>query len=158
MARTVTTQEAAPAAVVVAYAGKGSEFGLDDVEAIVQALQQDTLAYGPLRDRFEAEFAAYTGARHALSTTSCTTALLLAAQVLRLHAGDEVIMTPQTFWATVVGLMGRGVGVAFGDIDPTTLTLDPATIEPRITPRTRAIYVMDYGGLPNDMDAIMAIA
>jgi perosamine synthetase len=157
MTPTATAGEVAPG-VEVRYAGKGSEFGMDDIEAIVHALQQDTLAYGPLRDRFEAEFAACTGARHALSTTSCTTALLLAAQVLRLRAGDEVIMTPQTFWATAVGLISRGVSIRFGDIDPGTLTLDPATIEPRITARTKAIYVMDYGGLPNDMEAIMAIA
>jgi perosamine synthetase len=69
-----------------------------------------------------------------------------------------VIVTPQTFWATVRGLQSAGVSLRFCDIDPNTLNLDPATIEAKITPRTKAIYLVHLGGLMADMDPIMEIA
>lgn len=56
----------------VPYSGKGSIFGLEEVEAITRTLQQDTLATGPTRERFEAEFAAYTGVKYAFPTSNCT--------------------------------------------------------------------------------------
>ena len=142
----------------VPYAGQGSIMGLEEVEAVARTLQQDTLAYGPRRDQFEAEFAAYTGVKYAFTTTNCTAALYLSVQLLELVPGDEVIVTPQTFWATVRGLQAAGVTLRFGDIDPNTLNLDPATIESKITPKTKAIYLVHLGGLMADMDAIMEIA
>lgn len=142
----------------VAYAGQGSILGLEEIEAVTRTLQQDTLAYGPRRDQFEAEFAAYTGVKYAFTTCNCTTALFLSVQLLELGPGDEVIVTPQTFWATVRGLQAAGVTLRFGDIDPNTLNLDPATIEAKITPKTKAIYLVHLGGLMADMDPIMEIA
>ena len=142
----------------VPYSGQGSIFGLDTIEALARVLQQDTLAYGPSRDRFEAEFAEYAGARHAFTTTNCTTALHLSVQLLGLGPEDEVIITPQTFWATIRGLQSAGVQLRFADIDPNTLNIDPATIEDKITPRTRAIYLVHLGGLMADMNPIMDIA
>jgi perosamine synthetase len=142
----------------IPYAGQGSILGLEEVEAVARTLQQDTLAYGPRRDQFEAEFAAYTGVKYAYTTTNCTTALYISVDLLGLKAGDEVIVTPQTFWATVRGLQNAGVSLVFGDIDPNTLNLDPATIEGKITPRTKAIYLVHLGGLMADMDPIMEIA
>ena len=142
----------------VPYAGQGSILGLEEVEAIARTLQQDTLAYGPRRDQFEAEFAAYTGVKYAFTTSNCTTALFLSVQLLDLGPEDEVIVTPQTFWATVRGLQSAGVSLRFGDIDSNTLNLDPKTIEAKITPRTKAIYLVHLGGLMADMDPIMEIA
>jgi perosamine synthetase len=142
----------------VPYAGQGSILGLEEIEAVARTLQQDTLAYGPRRDQFEVEFAAYTGVKYAFTTSNCTTALFLSVQLLELGPGDEVIVTPQTFWATVRGLQSAGVTLCFGDIDPNTLNLDPATIEAKITPRTKAIYLVHLGGLMADMDPIMEIA
>ena len=142
----------------VPYAGQGSILGLEEVEAIARTLQQDTLAYGPRRDQFEAEFAAYTGVKYAFTTSNCTTALYLSVQLLDLGPEDEVIVTPQTFWATVRGLQSAGVSLRFGDIDANTLNLDPKTIEAKITPRTKAIYLVHLGGLMADMDPIMEIA
>ena len=143
---------------VVPYSGQGSILGLETVEAVARALQQDTLAYGPTRDRFEAEFAAYTGVKYAFSTTNCTASLFLSVELLGLTPEDEVIVTPQTFWATVRGLQSAGVNLRFADIDPNTLNIDPATIEDKITPRTKAIYLVHLGGLMADMDPIMEIA
>lgn len=142
----------------VPYAGQGSILGEEELAAVARTLRQDTLAFGPSRDRFEAEFAAYTGVKYAFTTSNCTTALYLSVQLLDLGPEDEVIVTPQTFWATVRGLQAAGVGLCFGDIDPNTLNLDPATIEAKITPRTRAIYLVHMGGLIADMDPIMEIA
>jgi len=142
----------------VPYSGQGSILGLDTIEALSRVLQQDTLAYGPSRDAFEAEFAAYTGTRYAFTTSNCTTALYLSVQLLGLGPEDEVIVTPQTFWATVRGLQAAGVQLRFADIDPNTLNIDPATIEDKITPRTRAIYLVHLGGLMADMNPIMDIA
>jgi len=142
----------------VPYSGQGSILGLEEIEAVARALQQDTLAYGPLRDQFEAEFAEYIGAKYAHTTCNCTTALFLAVQLLGLTSADEVIVTPQTFWATVRGLQAAGVELRFADIDPNSLNIDPATIEDKITPRTKAIYLVHLGGLMADMDPIMDIA
>jgi perosamine synthetase len=143
---------------IVPYSGQGSMMGLEEMEAVAHALQQDTLAYGPLRDKFEAEFAQYTGVKYAYTTTNCTTALFLSVQLLRLTPQDEVIVTPQTFWATVRGLQAAGVQLRFADIDPNSLNIDPATIEAKITPRTKAIYLVHLGGLMAGMDPIMDIA
>jgi len=67
-------------------------------------------------------------------------------------------VTPQTFWATIRGLQAVGVQLRFADIDPNSLNIDPATIEAKITPRTKAIYLVHLGGLMADMDPIIEIA
>jgi perosamine synthetase len=128
------------------------------MEAIAFALQQDTYEGAWLLGEFEKEFAQYVGAKHAIGVASCTLALHMVAQVLDLGPEDEVVCTPQTFQATMLPFLARKVAVRFADIEPNTLCLDPATIEAQITPGTKAIYAMDYGGLPCDMDAITAIA
>jgi perosamine synthetase len=132
----------------------GSIYDFEDMEAIAVALQ----GKGGLQDKFETEFAEYCGASYAMATVSGTMALHLATAVLRLGPQDEVICTPQTFLATLLPLIERRVRVVFADIEPETLCIDPNTIEDRITDRTRAIYVMHYGGLPCDMDPIMEMA
>ncbi len=142
----------------VPYSGVSNRLGLEEAEAMVQALQQDALSFGPLVPRFEREFAAYLGAKHVAATSSCTAALALAAQLLGLQEGDEVITTPQTFWATVWPLLARKCTLRFGDIDPNSLNLDPATIEPLITDKTRAIYVVHHSGQAADMDPLLEIA
>ena len=147
-----------PKPYIVPYSGQGSILGLEEIEAIARTLQQDTLAYGPMRDKFEAKFAEYIGVKYAFSTTNCTTALYLSVQLLGLTPEDEVIVTPQTFWATIRGLQSTGVQLRFADIDPNTLNIDPATIEDKITPRTKAIYLVHLGGLMADMDPIVDIA
>ncbi len=96
--------------------------------------------------------------KYAFSTTNCTASLFLSVELLGLTPDDEVIVTPQTFWATVRGLQSAGVNLCFADIDPNTLNIDPATIEDKITPRTKAIYLVHLGGLMADMDPIMDIA
>jgi perosamine synthetase len=143
---------------IVPEYGVGSSYGLEEIEAVASALQQETYEGAWLQGQFEKEFCEYTGAKHAIGTVSCTMALHLVAHLLGLGPEDEVICTPQTFQATMLPFLARGTSVRFADIEPETLCLDPASIEPLITPSTRAIYVMHYGGMPCDMDPILAVA
>jgi dTDP-4-amino-4,6-dideoxygalactose transaminase len=99
-----------------------------------------------------------TGSPRALLTTSCTHALELAALLLDLKSGDEVIVPPFTFVSTVNAIVLRGARPVFVDIRPDTLNLDESRIEAAITPRTRAILLVHYAGIACEMDAIMSIA
>jgi perosamine synthetase len=143
---------------VVPYSGISNRLGLKEAEALVNVLQQESLMKGPAARRFEERFAERLGVKHALAMTSCTTALFLSAQILGLGADDEVITTPQTFWVTTWPMLARGCKIRFADINPNSLNIDPATIEPLITDRTKAIYVVHYGGQAVDMDPVLAIA
>lgn len=108
--------------------------------------------------RFEDAFAAFQDARYAVAVTNGTTALECAYRTVGVEPGDEVICPAATFIATAsAALMVGGVPV-FVDIDPETYTVSPAAIEAAITPRTRCIAIVDYGGMPCDYDAIRAIA
>ncbi|WP_343227579.1 dTDP-4-amino-4,6-dideoxygalactose transaminase [Rhodanobacter sp. 7MK24] len=99
-----------------------------------------------------------TGTRKALLTHSCTAALEMAAILLDLRPGDEVIMPSFTFVSTANAFVLRGAVPVFVDIRPDTLNIDEMLIEQAITPRTRAICVVHYAGVACEMDTIMAIA
>lgn len=142
----------------VPYSMISNQPGLPEAEAILKVLQQDILCKGPTAEQFEQAFAQKIGAKYALATSSCTTALYLSAQVLGLKEGDEVITTPQTFWVTTWPMLVRKCKICFADIDPNSLNMDPATVEPLVTAKTKAIYVVHYGGQAVDMDPIMEIA
>lgn len=142
----------------VPYSGISNRLALEETEALVKVLQQDTLMKGPTARKFENAFAERIGVKHALATTSCTTALFLSAQILGLKEGDEVITTPQTFWVTTWPMLTRKCKIKFADIDPNSLNIDPATIEPLVTEETKAIYVVHFGGQAVDMDPVMDIA
>jgi len=139
--------------------GVGSIIDEEDAKAVVEALKgSESLSWGPLVPQFEKAFAEYCGVKHAIAVTACTAALEIATRILKLREGDEIVGTPQTFRATYVPVNARKAKVKFGDIDPETLTIDPDTIEDKIAPRTKAIYVMHYGGNPVDMDPVLEIA
>jgi dTDP-4-amino-4,6-dideoxygalactose transaminase len=99
-----------------------------------------------------------TGSPRALLTTSCTHALEMAALLIDLKPGDEVIVPPFTFVSTVNAIVLRGARPVFVDIRPDTLNLDESRIEAAITPRTRAILLVHYAGIACEMDAIMGLA
>ncbi len=98
------------------------------------------------------------GAPKVLLTTSCTHALEMAALLLDVGPDDEIIMPAFTFVSTANAFVLRGARPVFVDIRPDTLNIDPALIERRMTPRTKAIVVVHYAGIGCDMDAILAIA
>ena len=108
--------------------------------------------------QFETAYAQLLGAKRCLATASGTTALLVALHVMDVDAGDEVIVSPYTFIATYNAILINKALPVFADTDPASLTMDPASIESRITDRTRAILPVHIYGMPCDMDPINAIA
>jgi dTDP-4-amino-4,6-dideoxygalactose transaminase len=113
---------------------------------------------GPRVRRLERAWSERFGVRHAVSMNSATSALYAAAAAAGVGPGDEVIVSPYTMTASATCALVHGAVPVFADIEPETFCLDPASVRERITPRTKAIVVVDIFGCPADMDAIMAIA
>ena len=109
-------------------------------------------------DKFEAAFARLMGAKHCIATNSGTTALVASLGVLGVGPGDEVIVTPYTFIASVTSIMMHFALPVFVDVDPETFLIDPRKIEAAITDRTAAIMPVHIGGSASDMDGILAVA
>ena len=135
------------------------DYGIEEEEAVLGVLRSRWLTMGGVTQEFEARFAELTGARHALAVSNATQALHLACLALDIGPGDEVIVPSLTFVATANAVLYTGAEVRFADIlGPDDLTVDPASIEAAITPRTKAIIVMHYAGYPCRMHAITALA
>jgi dTDP-4-amino-4,6-dideoxygalactose transaminase len=132
--------------------------GREEIEAVVRTLESGWIGTGPTTQEFERAFAAYVGCDHAVAVSSCTAALHLALVASKIGPGDEVITTPMTFAATANAICHAGATPVFVDIDRETLNLDPSKIEAAITPRTKALIPVHFGGRPCDMDRINAIA
>jgi UDP-4-amino-4,6-dideoxy-N-acetyl-beta-L-altrosamine transaminase len=130
----------------------------DDIAAVVKVLQSDWLTTGPLIPEFEAAFAEYVGAEHAVALSSGTAGLHAATFAAGLGPGDEVITTPLTFAASANCAKYVGATPVFADIDNATLNIDPGQVQRRRTPRTRAIVAVDFTGQPADLDELGAIA
>ena len=113
---------------------------------------------GPFTDQCEQLLVDMTGAKAALLTSSCTHALEMAALLLDLEEGDEVVMPSFTFVSTANAFALRGARPIFADIRPDTLNLDERLLESKITPRTRAIVVVHYASVSCEMDAIRTVA
>lgn len=128
-------------------------------QALLRALHSGQWGIGGAEsEAFEQELATAIGTTHALAVTTGTSALIACLRGAGIGYGDEVIVPPYTFIATASAVLLVGAVPIFADIDPATYTMDPAAIEPLITPRTRAVMPVHIGGLPADMDAINAIA
>ena len=127
--------------------------------AIAEALGSGKLSgNGPFTHRCEAELERLTGARKVLLTSSCTAALEICAILVNGAPGDEVIVPSFTFVSTANAFAMRGMRPVFADCRPDTLNIDERTLERLISPRTRAIVAMHYGGVACEMDAIIDIA
>lgn len=143
----------------VPHSGRGSILGAEEVAALHDIVMAPTpLASGACRAEFEERFRALCGARHALTVTSGTVALEMAIHLLDLSPGDEVVVTPQTYHATIQPLLDYGVDVRFCDIDPDSLNMDPDSLPALMSERTKAVILVHYGGWPADMDRIVSIA
>jgi UDP-4-amino-4,6-dideoxy-N-acetyl-beta-L-altrosamine transaminase len=130
----------------------------DDIAAVVETLRSDWLTTGPKVNEFEEAFAAWVGARYAVSFSSGTAALHGAAFAAGLGAGDEAITSPMTFAATANCILYQGGTPVFADVCENTLNIDPAEVLKRITPRTKALLPVDYAGHPAQLDELHAIA
>lgn len=113
---------------------------------------------GPCVQQFEREWAAYFGVKYAVSVNSATSGLYAAVGACDVGPGDEVIVSPYTMTASATGPLVYGATPVFADILPDTFCLDPESVRQLITPKTRAIIVVDLFGHPAEMDEIMAIA
>ncbi len=129
-----------------------------EIEEVTDTLRSGWLSTGPKTKRFEREFADAVGAPHAVALNSGTAALHLALKTLGIGAGDEVIVPVYTFTSSAAVVIHCGGRPVFVDVDPVTCNVDPARIEAALTERTRAIVVVHVGGLPAEMDGIMAIS
>lgn len=135
------------------------DFGPEEAEAVQQVVRSRWLTMGAITQKFEQEFAVYTGARHAIAVTNATAALHIACVVAGLGPGDEVILPSLTFVATANAVRYTGACPVFADIEGSTnLNISAQTIEACLTNRTRAIIVVHYGGYACDMPAILKIA
>lgn len=107
---------------------------------------------------FEREFATWAGTEHAVAVTNGTVALDLALQAVGIGTGDEVIVTPRTFLASVSSVVNAGAVPVFADVDRDSQNITAASIRDVLTPRTRAVICVHLAGWPCDMDPIMALA
>ena len=129
-----------------------------DIQAVVEVLRSDWLTTGPKVGEFEERFADWVGAKHAVSFSSGTAALHAAAFAAGLHAGDEAVATPMTFCATANCILYQGAEPVFADVCRDTLNLDPEQVARKISPRTRAIFAVDYAGHPAALEEFQQLA
>ncbi len=131
--------------------------GEEEIAAVAEVLRSGWWGQGPKTAEFEQRFAEYVGAPLAVSVNSATAALHLALKVAGVDGG-EVISPSLTFVSTNHAILYNGATPVFADVEPDTLNIDPEDIARKVTPRTRAILVVHYGGHPADLDRIHAIA
>lgn len=138
------------------------KLGAQEKAYLNQVIDNNRLSYGPFTQRFEAMFAEMHDCRYAVFCNSGTSALHIALAALKIvhgwEDGDEVLVPAVTFVATSNVVLHNRLTPVFVDVDPLTYNIDPAKIEEKITPRTRAILPVHLLGLPADMGAIDAIA
>ena len=138
--------------------GHGSCYGEEEQEALLEVLRANAPSCGPRVKQFEEEFARFCGTTYGLAVTSGTTGLQLSMIGAGVGPGDEVITTPVSWIATANAAAVLGAKVVFADVDAHTLNLDPASVESKITPRTKAILPVHLYGQCSDMDALNELA
>ena len=132
--------------------------GTLEEQLVLTVLRSGRLSIGPMLETFEALVCERTGCAHAVAVNSGTSGLHLALAALGVGPGDEVIVHPMTFVATVNAVLMVGARPVFVDLEPTSLNMDPAQVEAAITPRTKAIMAVENLGCPTHMDAYAQIA
>ncbi|WP_163100510.1 DegT/DnrJ/EryC1/StrS family aminotransferase [Peribacillus alkalitolerans] len=133
-------------------------YGNEIKKSVLEVLESGSYILGEKGRRFEQDLSGYLGCHYAAGVANGTDALLLALEALEIGAGDEVITTPFTFFATGEMIARVGATPVFVDIEPDTYNMDPRKIEAAISKKTKAIIVVHLFGKSADMDAIMKIA
>ncbi len=135
------------------------DIGDEEIAAVTEALRSGWVTTGPKTKQFEQAFSEYLGGGvESITVNSATAGLHLALEALGVGPGDEVIAPSLTFTATVEVARYLGADAVMVDVDPVTLNVDPAKIRAAITPRTKVLMLVHYGGLACRMDEILAIA
>lgn len=135
-------------------------FTEEEQQAVARVVASNRVNYwtGDEAREFELEFAEWSGAKHAVAVTNGTLALDLALKALDVQPGDEVIVTPRTFIASVSTVINAGAVPVFADVDRDSGNIAPAAVEAAITERTRGILPVHLGGWPCDMPALRQLA
>jgi len=135
-------------------------FTTEEADAVRNTLVSNRVNYwtGSETREFECEFAGFTGADYAVALANGTLALDVALKAIGVKPGDEVVVTPRTFIASVSSVVLAGARPVFADVDPDSQNISADTISKVITPATKAIIVVHLAGMPADMDPIMALA
>ncbi len=129
-----------------------------EIDEVVASLKSGWLGTGPKVHKFEKMFRRYKGSNHAMALNSCTAALHLSMIAIGIKPGDEVLVPAMTFAATANAVIHAGGTPVFADCERDTMNINPADIEKKITPKTKAIILVHFAGRPCEMDAIMNIA
>jgi len=132
--------------------------GAREKQLVMETLESGWITTGPRTEELGRRIAALAGARHGLAVNSATGALHLALAALGVGPGDEVVTPAYTFVACVNVIEHVGARPVLADVEPGTLCLDPRAVERALSPRTKAVMPVDYGGQPCDHDAIGALA
>jgi dTDP-4-amino-4,6-dideoxygalactose transaminase len=132
--------------------------GSEEIEEVAACLRSGWLTSGPRVTRFEEAFARTVGAAHAVAVTSGTAGLHVALLAAGVGPGDEVVTTPMTWAATGNMILAVGARPVFVDIDPATLNIEPEAMARAVTPRTRALLPVHFGGQPVDLHPMRALA
>lgn len=128
-----------------------------EIEAVTRILRSGWVGAGPETIAFERELAEFLGAPHVVTVSSCTSALFLSLLVRGIGPGDEVICPSLTWCSTANAALYLGATPVFCDIDPDTLCVTPETVWKRVSPRTRAVVAVHFGGLPAPVREIRRI-
>lgn len=135
-------------------------FSREEADAVCEVVLSNKVNYwtGTQCREFEKEFAAWVGTRYAVALANGTLALDAALRALEIGHGDEVVVTPRTFIASVSCVVNAGATPVFADVDPDSGNITAESIERVLTPRTRGVICVHLAGWPCDMDPIMALA
>jgi len=129
-----------------------------DIANVTEALRSGWLTVGPKTEAFEARLREYIGANHVLAVSSCSEAMLISLKALRIGPGDEVITSALTFASTVHAIVHAGAQPVLVDIEPETFGADPTSISAKITPKTRAVMPVHFGGQACRIEDICELA
>ena len=134
--------------------------GKEELARIEKVFESNWLGKGKLVDEFEENFAAHLGSckEKALSTNCCSEGLFSSMHLFDIGPGDEVIMPTISFVGAGNAVCAAGAKLVLADVDPRTLNLTPETFKAKITEKTKAVMLIHFGGIPCEMDEIMAIA
>jgi len=134
------------------------DMGPKEEQEVMETIRSGWITTGPRTKKFEARLSEYVGAKHAVGTFACTSAMHIALDTLGVGEGDEVVTTPFTFVSTAHVICYQRAKPVFADIDPDTFNIDPEKIEEKLSGRTKGIIPVHYGGHACNMEPILELA